>query len=234
MNLTPLTRRLLPVAVGFAAVAGLVAFEPAAANALPYGPYTCKQGFVWRDSYNGDTVCVTPQDRTEAATQNGFAASHRSANGGAYGPDTCLQGYVWRETKPSDHVCVIPSERDKARKQNSEGIRNLEDPTGVPRGGVNIRTELNQLGGDIYVNGGSGLTANAQVDFYATNLTTGYAESLGSRQADGNGQLAKENYVLETVRCEIPAGKQAVIVVVDLKTGIVKSAGNTSAYSCRY
>ena len=27
---------------------------------LPYGPDTCKQGYVWRDAIPGDHVCVVP------------------------------------------------------------------------------------------------------------------------------------------------------------------------------
>ncbi|MFF4646535.1 hypothetical protein [Streptomyces sp. NPDC001389] len=29
-------------------------------NGGAYGPDTCQQGYVWRDSFDGDTVCVTP------------------------------------------------------------------------------------------------------------------------------------------------------------------------------
>ncbi|MGW7455277.1 hypothetical protein [Streptomyces sp. NPDC054787] len=28
-----------------------------------YGPDTCKQGYVWRESFVGDTECVTPEER---------------------------------------------------------------------------------------------------------------------------------------------------------------------------
>lgn len=48
-----------------------------AVGVLPYGPDTCRQGYVWRDAFNGDHVCVTPQSRTQAAQDNQLAPSRR-------------------------------------------------------------------------------------------------------------------------------------------------------------
>ncbi len=31
-----------------------------------YGPDTCRQGYVWRESFDGDTQCVTPEERDAA------------------------------------------------------------------------------------------------------------------------------------------------------------------------
>jgi hypothetical protein len=47
-----------------------------------YGPYTCKSGFVWRDSYDGDHRCVTPAERKRVHDDN----PDRQPGGGAYGP----------------------------------------------------------------------------------------------------------------------------------------------------
>lgn len=56
---------------GFAVVcalgASVVMSAPAAAQ---YGPDTCRQGFVWRDSYPGDHVCVPVETRERAARDN--------------------------------------------------------------------------------------------------------------------------------------------------------------------
>ncbi|MFE9634316.1 hypothetical protein [Streptomyces sp. NPDC006463] len=30
-----------------------------------YGPNTCNPGYVWRDSYDGDALCVTPAERAK-------------------------------------------------------------------------------------------------------------------------------------------------------------------------
>jgi hypothetical protein len=43
-------------------------------NGGPFGKFTCLQGFVWREAFNGDTVCVTPATRAQAAADNAAAA----------------------------------------------------------------------------------------------------------------------------------------------------------------
>jgi hypothetical protein len=80
----------------------------------------CNPGYVWRDAQDGDAVCVTPAERTEAKQQNANTANNRRVGGGDYGPNTCRDGYVWREAFPGDVVCVTPHERQKAKKQNAE------------------------------------------------------------------------------------------------------------------
>ncbi len=84
------------------------------------GSDVCKQGYVWREAFAGDHVCVTPQTRAQAAQDNSLAASRRVPGGGAFGPDTCLQGFVWREASPADHVCVAPATRAQAAADNSQ------------------------------------------------------------------------------------------------------------------
>jgi hypothetical protein len=81
---------------------------------------TCVQGFVWREAFSGDHVCVTPQSRQQAASDNSAAASRIQPGGGAYGNDTCLQGFVWREAASDDHVCVTPDIRAQAADDNSQ------------------------------------------------------------------------------------------------------------------
>lgn len=76
---------------------------------------TCKNGFVWRDARNGDTVCVTTDDRDVAQRQNANGPNNRATGAGA----TCRSGYVWREAWPGDTVCVTPTERDQASAQNA-------------------------------------------------------------------------------------------------------------------
>jgi hypothetical protein len=85
-----------------------------------YGPDTCLEGWVWRDAFTNDHVCVTQATRSQAANDNGQAAARRDPNGGPFGPDTCLQGWVWREAVPSDHVCVTPATRSQAADDNGQ------------------------------------------------------------------------------------------------------------------
>jgi hypothetical protein len=98
----------------------LMAFlAPVATQAgLPYGPDTCMQGYVWRDAVADDHVCVTPESRAQAASDNAQASARVQPGGGAYGPNTCLSGYVWREARADDLVCVIPETRSRTAEEN--------------------------------------------------------------------------------------------------------------------
>jgi hypothetical protein len=80
---------------------------------------TCKQGFVWREAIKDDHICVTPETRSRAASDNLSAAARRSPNGGPSGADTCKEGFVWREAAPSDHVCVTPEVRTSTAADNN-------------------------------------------------------------------------------------------------------------------
>lgn len=79
---------------------------------------TCIKGYVWREAFPGDHVCVTPATRKQTAQDNWAAKKRVQRGGGAYGPETCIQGYVWREARQSDHVCVTPETRAQAREDN--------------------------------------------------------------------------------------------------------------------
>lgn len=111
------------VLAGTAAAAAVVA-AAGGSQALAtgdFGPDTCLQGYVWRDAFANDHVCVTVATRSQAAADNAAAASRRSPNGGAFGPDTCLQGFVWRQAIPADHVCVTVATRSQAAADNAAG-----------------------------------------------------------------------------------------------------------------
>jgi hypothetical protein len=92
-----------------------------------YGPNTCVAGFVWREAFAGDMVCVTPAVRSATAEENRLGQSRRVL---AYGPDTCKQGFVWREAAPGDHVCVVPASRARAQQENALAASRV-DPFGA-------------------------------------------------------------------------------------------------------
>ena len=79
---------------------------------------TCRPGFVWREAFPGDHVCVTPETRAQAAHDNSQADARREPGGGPFGPDTCREGFVWREAHPGDHVCVTPETRAQTAEDN--------------------------------------------------------------------------------------------------------------------
>ncbi len=88
---------------------------------LPYGPDTCASGYVWRDAFVGDHVCVTTTSRNQAASDNA-AARYRVNPNGAYGPQTCINGYVWRVARSTDLVCVTPAIRQQTANENANPL----------------------------------------------------------------------------------------------------------------
>ncbi len=95
------------------------------------GGHRCINGYVWREAFPGDYVCVTPQQRSQVAYDNSQAPYRVDPSGGPYGPDTCLNGYVWRQIISTDHVCVTPQERSQVAYDNSQAPSRYQG-TGVP------------------------------------------------------------------------------------------------------
>jgi len=86
---------------------------------------TCLQGFVWREAFAGDKVCVTTDERARVAADNAAAPSRVDPNG-PYGPDTCVQGFVWRGARSSDHVCVTNEEHDRVAADNAAAASRVQ------------------------------------------------------------------------------------------------------------
>ena len=91
----------------------------------------CVRGFVWREAYLGDAVCVDPPRRDAVRAENTMTSTRVQPGGGAYGPDTCRSGYVWRETRPADHVCVTPDSREIVARENARAAQ-YWSPCGTP------------------------------------------------------------------------------------------------------
>lgn len=105
----------------FATLGGIVSQATAAADPdLPYGPDTCKQGYVWRGAVDWDHVCVTPDVRDQTAEENRLADQrHEPTTAGPFQDYPCKQGFVWREAVIPDWVCVTPESRQRARDDNA-------------------------------------------------------------------------------------------------------------------
>jgi len=204
---------------------------------LPYGPYTCKQGYVWREAVSGDFVCVIPQDRQEAANENALASIRREPGGGVYGPDTCKQGFVWRETRPSDHVCVPPNRRDQARVDNSLAAFRMEYPPAAPSNGITAWDELIGTPASferrILVSGT--FTPNKEVAFYLYGDRYGWSNRLyliRKITADAYGKVPP---IIATSHCSFyQSPTQMPVIVVDEGTGIVSNAGMVANHLCIY
>ena len=127
----------------------------------------CLQGYVWRQAFAGDYVCVTPDVRTQAAADNAAATGRIAVGGGPYGQYTCQQGYVWRQVVPDDYVCVTPDVRDQAAADNAQAdnraallrlwLSDWTPPAQTPQqncsGGVCSTTEGGWNGPDFQING---------------------------------------------------------------------------------
>ena len=87
----------------------------------------CIEGYVWREAFSGDHVCVTDAERTRVRADNKAAASRIDPNGD-YGRDSCEQGFVWRGARPADHVCVTSEERDRVASDNAAAAERVAAP----------------------------------------------------------------------------------------------------------
>jgi hypothetical protein len=108
-------------------------------QATPVGPATCKSGFVWRVAGPNDFVCVTPDSRARAASENRTAAGGVQPGGGASGPNTCRSGLVWRSAFDGDFVCVPPAIRAFVQEENRVGHTRVAGSS-APAAGIPMPT----------------------------------------------------------------------------------------------
>ena len=74
----------------------------------------CADGYVWREAFYGDHVCVAPDTHDRAKSDNANAAEFRVGKD----TDQCVQGLVWRLASPDDHVCVPQLTREQTADDN--------------------------------------------------------------------------------------------------------------------
>jgi hypothetical protein len=89
----------------------------------PFGPALdgkCAKGYVWREAYKGDHVCVSTRTHDDAALDNAAAKDH-VVSVVHMRDDTCKPGYVWRQAKQDDHICVTPDVRSETAEDNARG-----------------------------------------------------------------------------------------------------------------
>jgi hypothetical protein len=58
------------IALSVAGPIAATAFVPTIAVAQDYGPDTCREGYVWREAFPGDHICVRPWVRDQASRDN--------------------------------------------------------------------------------------------------------------------------------------------------------------------
>lgn len=108
----------------------LTALAGSAGAVCDYGIDTCLPGYVWREAFDGDRICVDGASRNQAALDN--AAANNRWISGPFGPKTCVPGFVWREASPTDQVCVTGAVRTQARNENSIGASRRDPQCSTP------------------------------------------------------------------------------------------------------
>jgi len=84
----------------------------------------CAAGFVWREAFPDDHVCVSPEVRDMVKEANRNAPQYTTKDG-----NECVPGYVWRMAGPRDQVCVSEDERDQAEQDNRLAETRLKSTT---------------------------------------------------------------------------------------------------------
>jgi hypothetical protein len=106
----------------------------------------CNHGYVWREAFPGDYVCVTHDVRKQAQEDNAAAGSRYES--GEHGPHTCKSPFVWREAFPGDLVCVTTERREQVRRENLRaGTVSQSMPTGGSGGSTSIKGQKLPKGG---------------------------------------------------------------------------------------
>jgi hypothetical protein len=108
-------------------------------RAVNGGAPPCAQGFVWREAFRGDYVCVTPESRSQAARENSDPA----------GAEPCRPGTVWREAGRSDHVCVPVARRSAVAEENRRAVNGGAPPPAPPPAGPRSRPAPNPDTGNL-------------------------------------------------------------------------------------
>jgi hypothetical protein len=94
-------------------------------------PCRCSQGYVWREAFQGDYVCVTPDERSRVARQNATAHSNYSFDytipvsfrlRGVTRPvlyGLCTTNLQYRQADMGDYVCVSSNQAKRVKDDNA-------------------------------------------------------------------------------------------------------------------
>ncbi len=93
-------------------------------------------GYVWREAFAGDRVCVTPDVRDLVRSENTMAGGRREGATAVpvFTPPLapmatvvgrCISGYVWRKARRGDIVCVKPASRTRVAQENRLASRRV-------------------------------------------------------------------------------------------------------------
>jgi len=177
--------------------------------------WVCSPGYVWRDAFKDDLVCVTPQRRAEVQAENAEAEKHIDPNWAVYAfthADDCRHGYYWRLAGPNDRVdpgnsvdrkCVTAEASDQAAYESDHPYDHMDIRYNYPRWG-NLLFGGYRL--DLCLDWNSSCRGVAAENFCHYQGWTGarnYAEDLniGASQPT-QGMYFKSNSVCDQTECD--------------------------------
>jgi hypothetical protein len=220
-------RALCLVVAALGLAVAMAAFTAPAASAAT--PNTCKAGYVWREAFPGDVVCVLWSSGSRDTVQ----AENRAAAGRTVpGQIWCLNGFVWREARPSDLVCVPPAARDRVRGENHNAVQTVADPLGVGRPFQPfIQSSRSGTQTTLYRYGTvGGASPNGTVSFWAIGRIPGQPAHLGSAVTNGSGGF--DRALLSAGLCGTEPWRSYPVVALDVRTGRLAYANDTWVYGC--
>ncbi len=179
----------------------------------PYPTVVCSPGYVWRDAFDGDLICVTPQRYAQVQDENRYASEHIDPNAVVYGftnSDDCLPGYMWRLAGPNDRVdpnhqvdrvCVTLKAYDQATDENNHADDHRDYRYNYPRWGNYSGYRL-----DLCLNWNSSCGRVAAENFCHFRGWTGARNyipdlNIGASQPT-QGMLFKSNEVCNQTECD--------------------------------
>jgi len=99
---------------------------PVTGSDCTFGKFTCKAGFVWRQTRPADVVCVTPAARHRAALENATAGSHqRRIHIKGHVRVFCTSSFVRREAYEGDTVCVSAIAKRLTAQDNAAAFNRI-------------------------------------------------------------------------------------------------------------
>jgi hypothetical protein len=103
----------------------------------------CNHGYVWREAFAKDYVCVHPAVRTQVQKDNAATGSRYEAPGDSF---ACVSPYVRREAFAGDTACVTSERRDQVRRENIRaGTVAQPRPSGGSQGSTDIQGKAGGL-----------------------------------------------------------------------------------------
>ena len=133
---------------GWFFLAGVFFFIPYAQAGCPSGEDQCVPGFVWREAFPGDHVCVSGTTREQMQVDNSNVDKNHVS-----GSSQCRFGLVWREAEADDQVCVTNATRELAAVDNAAASARRDPACAEPKSASSLGVFTANLAGTSPIGG---------------------------------------------------------------------------------